>query len=128
MSNKNKTKKQINKEIYDKLDKELETIESVCFEYKKNKSFFAQILLSIFGVLVIYCQQYILKNSVDIGLNSFMLHYIGIFSVVVIVFCWIGHYLEFYVKNFNVFKICKIIIWIIELIMTIVFIFLLFKG
>ena len=122
----NKTKEEINKEISEKLDNELETIESVCFEYKKNKSFISQILFSLLGGLILYCQQYVLKNNIDIGLSNFMLNYIGIATIVGILFGWIGYYLEFYISNFNIFKICKTIIWIIEIIMIVVFVFLLF--
>lgn len=126
----NQTQKQLqkNKELEQKLNEELETIERVCFDYKKNKSFNNQIILTLISVIILYCQQYVLRNNIDIGFSKFFIEYIGIGVIFAIIFGWISYYLEFYTTNFKYYKIGKCIIWILELIMIIIFGILLIKN
>lgn len=126
----NQTQKQLqnNKELEQKLNEELETIERVCFDYKKNKSFNTQIILTLFSVIILYCQQYVLKNNIDIGFSDLFIKYIGIGAIAGGIFGWISHYLEFHTTDFKYYKIGKCIIWVLELIMIIIFGILLFKG
>lgn len=119
--------KQNLKKEEEKLNQELDTLKSICFDYKKNKSFITQIILTVVACLILYCQQYILKNNIDIGLSLIFIKYIGIVSIASIIFGWISYFLEFYISNFKVFKIGKCIIWILEIILIIGFIILLIK-
>lgn len=121
-------KKNCNNKDMDKyLTKELDTIKNVCFGYKKNKSLNTQLFFTVISAIILYCQQYILKNEIDIGLSNLLIHYIGIIAILATLFGWFSYYLEFHTNDFKYYKIGKSIIWIIELIMILIFIFLLFK-
>ena len=117
--------KQTQKQKMEQLNKELDSLENICFAYKKQKSFNLQLVLTGISCLILYCQQYILKNNIDIGLKHSMIIYIGVMAVMTILFGWISHFLEFHTKNFKTFKIGKLIIWGIELVMIGIFVFLL---
>lgn len=112
----------------EKLNQELDTLKNICYDYKKNKSFNIQLILSAISGIVLYCQQYVLKNNIDIGFNILFIKYIGIVCIASVILGWVSYFLEFHTTNFKVFKIGKIIIWILELLLVIGFIFLLIKG
>ena len=120
----NKNNDNQNKEL--ELDKELDSIKNICYEYKKNKSFQHQFILTIIQLLCLYCQSYVVKNNIDIGLGNFLTNYIGFGLVVSIILGWIKHFLEFNTTSMKVFKIGMIIIWIIELILVGIFFIKLF--
>lgn len=109
-----------------KLETELETIKNVCDAYKKNKAFNLQILLTIIEILFFYCQQYVLRNNIDIGLEISFIKYIGIAIIFAFLLGWGNYIVEFHISNFNLSKILQCIIWIIEIILIIIFLIFLF--
>lgn len=108
------------------LENELETIKSVCYDYKKRKSLNIQIITSIFALIILYSQQYILNNNIDIGFSHTFIIYIGICCILTILLGWISYILEFHINNEKIFKIGQYIVWGIEIIAIIIFLILLF--
>lgn len=115
-----------NEEQLADLEQELETLKSVCNDYKKQKSLNIQIFMTVFAVILLYCQQYVLKNEIDIGFSHAFIVYVGIGCVLSIILGWVSHILEFYVQNEKIFKTGQYIIWGIEGLAVVVFLVLLF--
>lgn len=118
--------KQIDNKKMEDLNKELDRLEQICYDYKKNKSFNTQLILTVIQCLVLYCVKYVIENNLDIGFSMFTVKYIEIGLIVSIIFGWLNHYLEYHTTNMKLFKIAQISIWIIEIIMIIIFLILLF--
>lgn len=112
-------------EQLEELNKEIDNLKSVCTEYKKNRMRNNQIILTIVACIILYCQHYVVTNQIDVGLSSAFITYIGIAGILSIVLGWSSYFLEFYVANEKVFRVCQIGVWIIEIIAIIIFIVLL---
>ena len=108
------------------IEKELATIETVCYNYKKNKSCMLNIFFSILIFVFLYILRYIVINNIDIGFPIYFINYSSICAIIIGIFGWLTHILEFYTTNIKLFNICKICMWGIELILSVIFLILLF--
>jgi hypothetical protein len=118
--------KTLSKDDKKNIDEDLERMNQIFYEYRKQKSCNVQVLTSFIAFVLVYWQQHVIKNSIEVGIPTIMLYYIGIAAVIVAGFGWLGHYLEFHVVNENIYKKGKVAIWIIEIIMVIIFLVLMF--